>query len=60
MELVIVMEDLEFELYEEEGHSKIYDREYLIIFMQRTLKGLKYVSQSIIHSNQETRKFLAN
>ena len=27
--------------------------------MQRTLKGMKYVSQSIIQTNQETREFLA-
>ena len=27
--------------------------------MQRTLKGLKYVSQSIIQSDQETREFIA-
>ena len=35
------------------------DQEYLIILMQRTLKGLKYVSQTIIQSDQETRDFLA-
>ena len=50
------MEDLDFELYEEEEHSKMDDREYLRILMQRTLKGLKYVSQSIIQSDQETRE----
>ena len=49
---------LEFELYEE-YHSKMDDQEYLIIFMQRTLKGMKYLSQSIIQSDQETREFLA-
>ena len=27
--------------------------------MQRTLKGMKYVSQSIIQVDQETREFLA-
>ena len=59
MELVPVMEDLYFELYEEGEHSKLYDREDLIILMQRTLKGIKYVSQSIIQSDQETREFLA-
>ena len=59
MELVPVMEDLEFELYEEGEHSKLDDREDLRILMQRTLKGLKYVSQSIIQSDQETREFLA-
>ena len=48
MELVPVMEDLEFELYEEEKHSEMGDQEYLRILMQITLKGLKYVSQSII------------
>ena len=53
------MEYLYFELYEEGENSKLYDREYLIILMQRTLKGLKYVSQSIIKSDQETRDFLA-
>ena len=58
MELVPFMGDLEFELYEEE-HSKMDDQEYLRIFMQRTLEGLKYVSQSIIQSDQETREFLA-
>ena len=35
------------------------DREYLIILMQRALKGLKYVSQSIIQLDQEIREFLA-
>ena len=35
------------------------DREDLRTFMQRKLKGLKYVSQSIIQSDQETREFLA-
>ena len=59
MELVPVMEDLEFELFEEGEHSKLDDREYLRILMQRTLKGLKYVSQIIIQSDQETREFLA-
>ena len=33
--------------------------EYLIILMKRTLKGLKYVSQSIIQLDQEIREFLA-
>ena len=59
MELVPVMEDLYFELYEEGEHSKLYDREYLRILMQITLKGMEYVSQSIIQSDQETREFLA-
>ena len=59
MELVPVMEYLDFELYEEEENSEMDDREYLIILMQRTLKGMKYVSQSIIQSDQETREFLA-
>ena len=59
MELVPVMEDLYFELYEEGEHSKLDDREYLRILMQRTLKGLNYVSQSIIQSDQETIEFLA-
>ena len=58
VELVPVMEDLKFELYEEGEHSKLDDREYLIILMQRTLKGMKYVSQRIIRSHQETREFL--
>ena len=58
MELVPFMGDLEFELYEEE-HSKMDDQEDLRILMQRTLKGMKYVSQSIIQTNQETREFLA-
>ena len=58
MELVPFMGDLELELYEEE-HSKMDDQEYLRIWMQRTLKGMKYVSQSIIQTNQETREFLA-
>ena len=44
--------------YEEE-HLKLVDQEDLRIFMQRTLKGLKYVSQSIIQSHQEIREFLA-
>ena len=35
------------------------DREYLIILIQRTLKGLKHVSQSSIQSYQEIRKFLS-
>ena len=52
------MGDLEFELYEEE-HSKMDDQEDLIILMQIMLKGMKYVSQSIIQSDQETREFLA-
>ena len=51
------MEDLEFDLYEEE-HSKMDDQEDLRILMQRALKKMKYVSQSIIQSNQETREFL--
>ena len=59
MELVPVMENLYFELYEEGEHSKLDDREDLRICMQRTLKGLKYVSQSIIQSDQEIREFLA-
>ena len=59
VELVPVMEDLYFELYEEGEHSKLDDREDLRILMQITLKGLKYVSQSIIQSDQETREFLA-
>ena len=46
MELVPVMEDLYFELYEEGELSKLDDREYLRIFIERTLKGMKYVSQS--------------
>ena len=47
VELVLVMEDLYFELYEEGEHSKLDDREYLRIFMQRTLKGLNmYVTAS--------------
>ena len=37
MELVPLMGDLEFELYEEE-HSKMDDQEDLRILMQRTLK----------------------
>ena len=57
MELVPFMGDLEFELYEEE-HSKMDDQEDLRILMQRALKRMKYVSQSIIQSNQETREFL--
>ena len=55
MELVPIMEDLDFELYEEEEHSEMDDQEYLIILMQITFKGLKYVSQSIIQSDKETR-----
>ena len=47
MELVQVMEYLYFGLYEEGEHSQLDDREYLIILMQRKLKGMKYVSQSI-------------
>ena len=43
VELVPVMEDLDFELFEEGEHSKLDYRE-----MQRTLKGMKYVSQNII------------
>ena len=53
------MEDLYFELYEEEENSEMGDQEDLIILMQITLKGMKYVSQSIIQSDQETREFLA-
>ena len=45
MELVPFMGDLEFELYEED-QSKIDDQEDLRILMQRTLKGMKYVSQA--------------
>ena len=52
------MEDLYFKSYEEGEHSKLDDREDLIILMQRTLKGMKYVSQSIIQLDQETREFL--
>ena len=60
VELDPVMEDLNFELYEEGEHSKLDYMEYLIILMQITLKGLKlYVSQIIIQSDQETREFLA-
>ena len=53
------MEDLYDELYEAGENSKLDDREYLRIFMQRKFKWLKYVSQSIIQSDQETREFLA-
>ena len=59
MELVPFMEYLDFELFEEGDHSKLDDREDLRILMLRMLKGMKYVSQSIIQSNQETREFLA-
>ena len=41
------MGDLEFELYEEDN-SKMDDQEDLNFLIQRTLKGMKYVSQSII------------
>ena len=47
MELVPFIGDLEFELYEEENLKMDY-QEYLRILMQRMLKGMKYVSQSII------------
>ena len=57
MELAPVMEYLYFELYEQGEHSKLDDREYLRILMQRALKGLKYVSQINIQSDQETREF---
>ena len=59
MELVRVMEDLYVELYEEGELSKLDDREYLRIFIERTLKGMKYVSQIIIQRDQETGEFLA-
>ena len=55
MELAPVMEDLYFELYEQGGHSKLDDIEDLRILMQRTLKGMKYVSQSIFQLDQEIK-----